>query len=92
MNDANPVFVALLFILRCLVPLVVLFGIAYLLRRLGLVEVEAPEPADDEKWEGMKMNPQAPPNGQGRKHPNPARARRSRSTWQSANCIARYLV
>lgn len=42
-TPANPVFVALLFILRCLVPLAILFGISYLLRRLGLV-AETPEP------------------------------------------------
>lgn len=49
MNEtaANPVFVAFLFILRCLVPLAVLFGISYLLRRLGLVTIESPEPPDE---------------------------------------------
>jgi hypothetical protein len=45
MNETatSPFFVALLFILRCLVPLAVLFGISYLLRKLGLV-AETPEP------------------------------------------------
>ena len=49
MNEpsANSFFVVLLFILRCLVPLAILFGISYLLRRLGLVAVEAPEPPDE---------------------------------------------
>jgi hypothetical protein len=49
MNETagNPVFVALLFILRCLVPLAILFGISYLLRRFGLVVIEAPEPPDE---------------------------------------------
>lgn len=42
-TSANPVFVALLFILRCLVPLAILFGISYILRKLGLV-AETPEP------------------------------------------------
>lgn len=42
-TSANPVFVALLFVLRCLVPLFILFGISYILRRLGLV-AETPEP------------------------------------------------
>jgi hypothetical protein len=48
MNEtaANPVFVVLLFILRCLVPLAILFGISFLLRRLGLVTIESPEPPD----------------------------------------------
>lgn len=44
MNETtNPVFVALLFILRCLVPVAILFGISYILRKLGLV-AETPEP------------------------------------------------
>jgi hypothetical protein len=36
-SSASPLFVVLLFILRCLVPLVLLMGISYLLRKLGLV-------------------------------------------------------
>jgi hypothetical protein len=49
MNEtaANPIIVALLFILRCLVPLAILLGVSYLLRRLGLVAVESPEPPDE---------------------------------------------
>jgi outer membrane biosynthesis protein TonB len=51
MNEpsANPFFVVLLFILRCLVPLAILFGVSYLLRRMGLVAVEAPEPKEEEE-------------------------------------------
>ncbi len=50
MNDtsANPIFVGFLFILRCLVPLLVLFGVSYLLRRAGLVANETQEPTDEE--------------------------------------------
>ena len=45
MNEtANPIYIALLFILRCLVPLLVLFGISFLLRRMGLVVSDSPEP------------------------------------------------
>jgi hypothetical protein len=53
MNDtsANPLFVALLFILRCIVPLAILFGISYLLRKMGLVAVESPEPPDENNGE-----------------------------------------
>jgi hypothetical protein len=49
MNDpaANPFFVAMLFILRCLVPLAILFGISYLLRRFGLVVIDNPEPPEE---------------------------------------------
>jgi hypothetical protein len=48
MNETttSPFFVALLFILRCLVPLALLFGVSYLLRKLGLV-AETPEPPPD---------------------------------------------
>jgi hypothetical protein len=50
MNEtANPFFVALLFILRCLVPLAVLFSVSYLLRRMGLVVIDNPEPPDSER-------------------------------------------
>jgi len=34
---ANPIIVGLLFILRCLVPILLLLGLSYLLRRLGVV-------------------------------------------------------
>jgi hypothetical protein len=53
MNDApvSPVIMALLFILRCLIPLAILFGVSYLLRRLGLVAVEAPEAPDESEQE-----------------------------------------
>jgi hypothetical protein len=49
MNEpsANSFFVVLLFILRCLVPLAILFGISYLLRRMGLVAIEFPEPGEE---------------------------------------------
>jgi hypothetical protein len=52
MNEtaANPVFVALLFILRCLVPLAILFGISYLLRRFG------PEEANDQDEEPQQSD------------------------------------
>ena len=43
---ANPVFVALLCIARCLVPILVLFGISYLLRRLGVIAKPAPPPSE----------------------------------------------
>ena len=64
MNDtsANPVFVALLFILRCLVPLAILFGISYLLRKMGLVAVEEPEPPDEtDQGSGMMEDAAVPP-------------------------------
>jgi hypothetical protein len=48
---ANPIYVALLCIGRCLVPLVILFGISYLLRRFGIVAKPAPPPEEYQKRE-----------------------------------------
>jgi hypothetical protein len=49
MNEpsANSFFVVLLFIIRCVVPLAILFGISYLLRRMGLVAIESSEPKEE---------------------------------------------
>ena len=49
MNDpsSNPIYIVFLFLLRCLVPIAILFGISYLLRKMGFVATEAPEPPDD---------------------------------------------
>jgi len=43
---ANPVFVALICIARCLVPLILLFGISYLLRRFGVIAKPTPPPEE----------------------------------------------
>lgn len=50
MNDilTSPVIVGLFFILRCLIPLGILFGISYLLRRLELVIDHSVEEEDKE--------------------------------------------
>jgi hypothetical protein len=45
MDPANPVIITLMFILRCLVPLLIMLGVSYLLKRLGLIE-EAPPPPE----------------------------------------------
>jgi hypothetical protein len=57
MNENTPLYVALLFILRCLVPLAILFGISYLLRKLGLVVVDNPEPPDEEIEDDENVSP-----------------------------------
>jgi hypothetical protein len=57
MNDSTtgPLVVGLLFILRCLIPLGILFGISYILQRLGLVDDRVEEkktgPAKEGKGE-----------------------------------------
>jgi len=42
----NPLILGLLLIARCLIPVGVLLGLSYLVRRLGLVE-EPPPPASE---------------------------------------------
>jgi hypothetical protein len=43
--NANPLVVPLLFLARCMVPLIFLLGISYLLKKLGLIkEPPAPPP------------------------------------------------
>jgi hypothetical protein len=36
----------LLFVLRCLVPLLLMLGLSYLLKRMGLIKPPPPPPAD----------------------------------------------
>ena len=43
-SGANPVIVALLFMVRCLVPLALMLGLSYLLRRLGWIKDPTPPP------------------------------------------------
>lgn len=44
----GPIFLveALLFVLRCLVPLLLMLGVSYLLKRLGLISPPPPPPPD----------------------------------------------
>jgi hypothetical protein len=44
--SANPLYVILFFTLRCLIPVMIMLGISYLLRKLGLVR-EPPKPPPD---------------------------------------------
>lgn len=43
-SSANPLIVVLLFLVRCLVPLALMLGASYLLRRLGLITEPSPPP------------------------------------------------
>ena len=49
MNEpsANLFLAVLPYILRCFIPLIILFGVSYLLRRMGLVAIETPEPKEE---------------------------------------------
>lgn len=44
--STNPVFIALLCIARCLVPLIIMLGISYLLRKFGFLKI-SPKPPQD---------------------------------------------
>ena len=48
---ANPIYIVLLCIARCLVPVVILFGVSYLLRRLGVIAKPTPPPDEYQKSE-----------------------------------------
>ncbi len=57
-SDSNPAIIALFFVLRCLVPLAVMLGISYLLRRLKLIaEPPKPPPGWDNKDQDSSNNP-----------------------------------
>lgn len=55
----NPIVVALMLMLRCLIPLLVMLGISYLLRRLGVIVPPAREPEPDQD------EPEKPPSQAG---------------------------
>lgn len=50
---ASPIVVPLLFVLRCLIPVLLLFGLSYLLRKLGLIS-EPPASPPDEQGDSKK--------------------------------------
>ena len=60
-EDGSPLLIAFFFLLRCLVPLALMLGISYLLRRLKLVTEPPPPPSG---WEnGDANNSQNPGEG-----------------------------
>jgi hypothetical protein len=52
--DLNPLYIILFYVLRCLVPLGIMLGISYLLRRLGLIKESARPPKE---WDGNNNGP-----------------------------------
>lgn len=44
--NLNPLYIIFLYVLRCLVPLGIMLGISYLLRRFGLIKDPPPPPAE----------------------------------------------
>jgi hypothetical protein len=61
-SNTNPLFISLLFILRCIVPLLIMLGISYLLKRLGVI-VEPPKPPPD--WDNNHNSNLHPMSGEG---------------------------
>jgi hypothetical protein len=51
--ELNPLIIFLLYFLRCMVPLGIMLGISYVLRRLGLIAKPASPPKD---WNGDNGN------------------------------------
>ena len=54
----GPIFLveALLFVLRCLVPLLLMLGLSYLLKRLGLITPPPPPPPDRDNGDNNGNN------------------------------------
>jgi hypothetical protein len=52
----NPLVVPLLFVLRCAVPLLILIGISYLLKRLGLISEPPPPPPEYRNGNNYEKN------------------------------------
>lgn len=56
-QSSEPIIILLMFLARCLVPVLVLLGISYLLRRLGLIQEEPPlAPFETEEDQGGPDN------------------------------------
>lgn len=52
-GSTNPLLVGLFFILRCIIPLAIMLGISWLLKRLGVI-AEPPKPPPD--WNNGNVN------------------------------------
>lgn len=46
--SGNPIVVALFFIIRCLIPLLIMLGISYLLKKFGLISEPPPPPPEQD--------------------------------------------
>lgn len=53
----SPIIVAILFAARCLVPLLIMLGVSYLLKRLGLIKDLPAPPPDQNNGNGGKLKP-----------------------------------
>ena len=55
-SAANPLLVGLFFILRCLVPLFLMLGVSYILKKLGFIQAPPAPPAGWENGADEKDN------------------------------------
>lgn len=62
-TDANPILVIFLFIIRCLVPVLLMLGISYLLKRLGLIAEPPPPPNETSDHENTNIGKGDPAHG-----------------------------
>lgn len=85
MNDSStgPIVIGLLFILRCLIPLGILFGISYLLQRLGLVNDYAEEKKTGLVKEAENQPPEAT-NSSARTHSSKSATRKKQGKKKAA--------
>jgi hypothetical protein len=44
--SASPLYITLFFLLRCVVPLLIILGLSYLLKKLGLIAEPPPTPPE----------------------------------------------
>ncbi len=63
----SPFYVSLFFVLRCLVPMIIMLGFTYLLKRLGLVSEPPAAPLEKDNGNDHPSNSQ----GGGLLHDNP---------------------
>ena len=78
-SSASSFYMVLLFVLRCIVPLAILFGISYLLRRMGLVAIEAPEPKEEPAPKEEPVEKPTKESGKVASSPKPKNATQSKN-------------
>lgn len=59
----SPFIIALLFAVRCLLPLMLMLGVTYLLRRFGLITAPLPPPPDQDNGHAGDQNSEGAAHG-----------------------------
>ena len=54
--STNPLIVSLFFVLRCVIPLILMLGVSYLLQRLGVIAEPPPPPPDNAMDNNQPLN------------------------------------